>query len=324
MDFLKRIFGLVGAPPVRAETRDDPPPTPRPRLPKGTLSVETAWDTSRDPATPTHGRMLILRGDDFTVLPGPIAADISADLQDCRKLKTLPGPLKTGSLNLTNCVSLEALPDGLNVAFLDLRGCISLKALPHDLRLGGGRLNLRDCPQIRALPDNLGAVAELNLSGCLNLKTLPEGLSVTSWIDVGSTSITALPARFADVGVHWNGVAITHQIAFAPETLKATDILAERNTELRRVMIERFGYDKFMAAVNAVELDRDRDAGGERRLLRVELAEDEPLVCVSVICPSTGHKFLLRVPPMFTTCHAAIAWTAGFDNPNDYKPAIET
>jgi hypothetical protein len=71
-------------------------------------------------------------------------------------------------------------------------------------------------------------------------------------------------------------------------------------------------------------LDRDQDAGGPRRLLRVDVAGDEPLVCVSVICPSTRRQFMLRVPPTMTSCRHAVAWTAGFDNPDDYQPMVET
>lgn len=66
------------------------------------------------------------------------------------------------------------------------------------------------------------------------------------------------------------------------------------------------------------------DAGGERRLLRVELQDDEPLVVLAVSCPSTGHRYTLRVPPDAKSCRHATAWIAGFDNPDDYAPNKET
>jgi len=71
-------------------------------------------------------------------------------------------------------------------------------------------------------------------------------------------------------------------------------------------------------------LDSDRDRGGERKLLRVPLVNDEPIVVVSIHCPSTGRQYLVRVPPATLTCHQAVAWTAGFDNPDDYAPVEET
>lgn len=64
--------------------------------------------------------------------------------------------------------------------------------------------------------------------------------------------------------------------------------------------------------------------GGERRLLRVPMENDEDLVCVSVQCPSTGRRYLIRVPPNTRTCHQAAAWIAGFDDPRKYNPIIET
>ena len=73
-----------------------------------------------------------------------------------------------------------------------------------------------------------------------------------------------------------------------------------------------------------MELDKDSDAGGVRRLLRVEFAGDEPLVCLNVFCPSTGRQYMLRVPPQMRHCHAAAAWIAGFDNPDEYQPVQET
>lgn len=273
---------------------------------------------------PTAGRVLNLRGQSLVRLEPPVAADISIDLSECQALVELPSGLSTGSLNLSGCRALERLPPGLSVAFLDLADCTSLIELPADLRLRGGRLNLRNCAQLQRLPPNLGEVAQLDLSGCLNITAIPPGLRVTSWIDVGRSGIIGLPPTLDHVGLRWNGVAISRRVAFEPHTLEHTEILAERNAEVRRVMIERVGYERFLERADAKVLDRDRDRGGERRLLRIEIEGDEPLVCVSVQCPSTGHRFVLRVPPHMTTCHQAIAWTAGYDDPKLYKPAKET
>jgi len=133
-----------------------------------------------------------------------------------------------------------------------------------------------------------------------------------------------MPPHLAGLAIRWRGVPIDARIAFRPETLDAREILAEPNAERRRVMMERFGLDRFMRDAKAQVLDQDRDAGGPRRLLRIELPGDEPLVCVSVVCPSTRRQYMLRVPPSIETCRQAVAWTAGFDNPDDYRPTVET
>lgn len=267
---------------------------------------------------------LTIQGSSLRDLPDDLQARDRLDLSRSPNLCGLPDGLRTGVLDLTDCAALEALPARLEVAFLDLAGCASLKALPDGLRLTGGRLNIRDCVWFRSLPNDLGAVAQLDLAGCLNLTALPEGLEVTSWVDLAGTSIESLPARFDTVGLRWRGVSVSRRVIFEPDSLSVEEILGEQNAELRRVMMERYGYDRLFEEAQAEVLDEDQDAGGQRRLLRMPVPDDEDLVCVAVQCPSTGHRFVLRVPPTMRSCHQAIAWTAGFDNPEYYKPEIET
>jgi hypothetical protein len=162
------------------------------------------------------------------------------------------------------------------------------------------------------------------LRDCRQIDRLGDEVTVSSWVDIGGTKITSLPESLGGVAIRWRGVPVTPQIAFFPETLKGPEILAERNTELRRVMIERVGFEKFLSEVQAQVLDADRDPGGERKLIRVQLADDEPIVIVSVHCPSTSRHYLIRVPPSMRSCRQAVAWTAGYDNPDEYQPFVET
>lgn len=101
------------------------------------------------------------------------------------------------------------------------------------------------------------------------------------------------------------------------------DILNTENVELRRVLIEQIGYETFLQQVGGIIRDRDRDAGGDRQLVCIPFDDDEPLMMLKVMCPSTGHLHVLRVPPYMDNCHQAAAWVAGFDNPDDYNPLIE-
>ena len=119
-------------------------------------------------------------------------------------------------------------------------------------------------------------------------------------------------------------MAVDERVAFRPDEIAAAEILSEPNAELRRVKMERVGFDRFVAEVDPEVLDEDTDPGGDRRLLKVDLADDEPLVVVAVACPSTGGRYFLRVPPTTKTCRQAVAWTAGFDDPADYAPLVET
>jgi hypothetical protein len=259
-------------------------------------------------------RELIIDGSAVDVIPDDISVEFRLSARDCQRLKRLPAGLRVHVLNLRNCVALEELPPRLSTAFLDVGGCSALKALPEDLEMRGGALSVRDCPMIERVPAISGDMASLDVSGCRRIDSIPASVKITSWIDVAGSGLTALPSHLAGLGVRWRGVPVDERVAFHPETLRVEEILAERNAEVRRVMAE----------TRAEVLDKDRDAGGERKLLRVPLENDEDIVCVSVFCPSTQRQFFLRVPPTMTTCRNAIAWTAGFDDPDDYAPRIET
>jgi hypothetical protein len=286
-------------------------------------------DASKAPNLKTVGRNIycremILTGSAIEALPDDVQVEQRLDVSQCRRLRRLPNNLAVGQLVARECTALESLPSGLQVSYLDLNGCTALKALPADLTIRNGRLSLRGCERLTALPAGLGPLAQLDISGCLNITSLPPDLVVTAWIDVGGSGLSALSPNLEGIAIRWRGVSIDERIAFRPQTLDVREILAESNAERRRVMMERFGLDRFMREAGAQVLDQDRDRGGPRRLLRIELPGDEPLLCVSVICPSTHRQFMLRVPPTMKTCREAVAWTAGFDNPDDYQPSVET
>jgi hypothetical protein len=267
---------------------------------------------------------LDLKNTAVTALPPDVRVEYRTDLEGCTALRGLPEGLKVGSLILRGCVSLESLPEGLDVYFLDISGCTGITSWPRRGSIQVGRLTARGCAQLRSLPPWLNRVAQLDLRDCRNLGALPEGLIVTSWVDVAGTGISSLPASLKGVQLRWRGVVVDERVAFNPELVTAKEILAEPNAERRRVLLERMGYDSFLSQANAQTLHQDRDCGGVRRLLRIPLPDDEDLVCVSVICPSTGRQYVIRVPPTVTTCHQAAAWVAGFDDPDDYRPEAET
>lgn len=260
----------------------------------------------------------------LTQLPSDLKVEYMLDLDGCSSLETLPTNLKVGSLVLRDCVSLTALPEGLQVYFLDLTGCSQLESLPQRGSLTFGRLIARGCRRLRELPSWVDDLSQLDLSGCESLSELPPKLRVASWIDIADTEITTLPLGVKKATLRWRGVEVDERIIFRPETITGQEVLKERNAERRRVMLTRMGYDAFLSQVDAKVLNQDEDSGGERRLLRVEMQGDEPLVCLAVYCPSTARQYLLRVPPTIRSCHQAAAWIAGFDDPSLYKPIAES
>lgn len=260
----------------------------------------------------------------FESIPGDTKVKYRLDLTGNRNLSYLPEGLTVDYLLLRNCSALEALPENLEVFWLDISGCVSLKSLPVEAKVKG-RFIARNCSQFTELPPWMRRLSELDVSGWTNLTALPPDLVVSSSIDIANTGITWLPAGCRSARLLWRGVQIDERIAFNPAALSSEEILNEQNVERRRVMMERFGYDKFMTQAKAQVVHRDKDSrGGERKLLKVPMRGDEDLVCVSVICPSTGKNYILRVPPATRTCGEAVAWVCGFDQSDQFKPLMET
>ncbi|MBW4549920.1 MAG: hypothetical protein KME35_02195 [Aphanocapsa sp. GSE-SYN-MK-11-07L] len=184
-----------------------------------------------------------------------------------------------------------------------------------------GHLDLHGASNLYTLPENL-TCESLDISDCVNLTTLPKGLHVTHWIEVAGSGISGLSAGHGFI-LRWRGVPVSDRVAFESQSITGQDILNTENVELRRILIERLGYETFLQQVGGLIRDRDTDAGGERQLIYVPFDDDEPLMLLKVTCPSTGHLHVLRVPPYLLSCHQAAAWIAGFDNPDDYHPLVE-
>ena len=123
-----------------------------------------------------------------------------------------------------------------------------------------------------------------------------------------------------------NGLYALHGIV-VPENIvtrdyTSMDALNCENIEVRRVMIDRLGYDAFLEGAERVESDE------WGTLWRVPLAEDEDLSIVEVLNsspePDGSYKsYHLRVPPTVDSVRGAIAWTFNM-NEKEYDPAIMT
>ncbi|MCL6504138.1 MAG: hypothetical protein K6T86_15760 [Pirellulales bacterium] len=259
-------------------------------------------------------------------LPASLRVSTRLILTGCERLQSLPTGLTVGSLVLRGCTALRELPEGLDVWFLDLTDCWALERWPRQAVIRGGHLRLRGCAALRELPPFVRRLAGLDVSDCPNLCSLPPELVVTGWIDVAGSGLKedALHEGVARAQLRWRGVAIDRRVAFHPETLTVGEVLGQRNAERRRVLIERYGVARLLKDARAKVLDTDRDAGGPRQLLLLPLADDEDIVALSCFCPSTGRQYMIRVPPTTLTCRQAAAWIAGFDDPADYQPLVET
>ncbi|RAY10973.1 hypothetical protein DPM19_33115 [Actinomadura craniellae] len=122
----------------------------------------------------------------------------------------------------------------------------------------------------------------------------------------------------------WRGMPIPADFTATLANLTAEQIGAEENAELRRVMLEHFGYDRYLAETGAQPVHRDETGV----LWRINLAGDEPVVMVEVINSTpepdgSRRTYYLRVPPNTRTARQGVAWTFGVDEA-DYRPEQET
>ena len=122
----------------------------------------------------------------------------------------------------------------------------------------------------------------------------------------------------------WRGMPIPSDLVDRLAHLTHAQIAGERNAELRRVMLEHFGYERYLREAGARRLGTD--ACGV--LWQLSFNDDEPLTMVEVINSTpepdgTSRVYWLRVPPTTRTAREGVAWTFGL-TADEYHPLVET
>ena len=148
----------------------------------------------------------------------------------------------------------------------------------------------------------------------------------------------------------WHGLTIPRELDYvihSPQQITVADIEQQANSELRRVMIDRYGAARFVADSGAIvvhEIAADHPLQGLRtaRLLRKEVPDDEPLIYVDLLNSTpepdgSTKRYMLRVDPeayggeASRNAHAAAASTwrnadksLAFKRWQDYVPLAES
>lgn len=122
----------------------------------------------------------------------------------------------------------------------------------------------------------------------------------------------------------WRGMPVPPGFVASLGALSPEQIAQEENAELRRVMLEYYGFDRYLADTGAIP--RDRDTIGV--LWRIDLPGDEPLAMVEVVNATpepdgSRRTYWLRVPPHTRTAREGIAWTFGL-TAEEYQPVTQT
>lgn len=122
----------------------------------------------------------------------------------------------------------------------------------------------------------------------------------------------------------WKGFAVDRKIIEEKDDITVGQILEESNAEIRRVLLDIYGNERFLTESGAEVLHED-ECG---ILYRYEFDLDEPLMMVRVRNstrePDGTYRFYyLRVPPTVQTAREAVAWTFGLSE-DEYKPQKES
>ncbi|MFJ1857035.1 DUF6745 domain-containing protein [Streptomyces anulatus] len=122
----------------------------------------------------------------------------------------------------------------------------------------------------------------------------------------------------------WRGMPVPAAFLAELPSLTPERIRSEENAELRRVMLEYYGYDRYLTESGAEPVHRDETG----ILWRIALDGDEDVVMVEVVNSTpepdgTYRTYWLRVPPATRTAKDGVAWTFGLDGAA-YAPVRQT
>jgi hypothetical protein len=122
----------------------------------------------------------------------------------------------------------------------------------------------------------------------------------------------------------WHGIIVPQHVIVLREPITVEMIHAEPNVEVRRVLIERFGLDKYLKQGSVRTIHRDQCG----TLYSMNTRGDEPIFVVHVINSTpepdgSYNEYFLRVPPTMKRAREAVAWTFGLTE-EEYIPLAET
>jgi len=120
----------------------------------------------------------------------------------------------------------------------------------------------------------------------------------------------------------WHGVRVPANIIGERDKITVGSILKEQNTEVRRVMRNLYGNDRFMIDAGANEVDHAVEHGAT--LLALQLPGDPVEIrMMRLTCPSTGSVYFERVPPDVRTALEGLSWRFNV-KPAEYQPDWQT
>jgi leucine-rich repeat protein SHOC2 len=281
---------------------------------------------------------LSLSANQLTTLPESIGnlAKLRWLYLGSNRLTAIPNTLG----NLSNLTSLSLRDNYLTILPDTIGNLVNLKCLQLDRN------------QLANLPDSIGKLVELtelNLSKN-RLTTLPDSignLTKLTHLNLNNNCLTSLPDRIGNLTslqelqidgneilnlsilqklpnlkiVKFQGVNLPQRYWQDVNEWQPQWLLNEYNSQLRRILIDRIGYLQIYNQFGALVQDTWR----QYTLLKTRKFQSfdrEPMLLLKMICPSTAHIHVLRVPPNLKSAEEAIVWVNHGIHPDTF--AIQT
>jgi len=131
--------------------------------------------------------------------------------------------------------------------------------------------------------------------------------------------------EYADVwGVYSiHGITVRPEIILEPESIKIEEIIGEWNLEIRRVMLARYGIEKFITSSGAQFLNEDECGMLYKMPMKYDQFNMVRVVNRTPEPDGTFRTYFIAVPPNTTTAREGVAWSFQMEGA-EYHPTIET
>ena len=105
----------------------------------------------------------------------------------------------------------------------------------------------------------------------------------------------------------WHGIRVPRWVIEQPQEISDLNIDSEANAEVRRVMLERYGLDRYLLTGS------EKDRQGEYRLIEKSVG-GVTMRALVMRCPTTQAAYVHCVHPECTTVDGALAWKRGHED----------
>lgn len=196
---------------------------------------------------------------------------------------------------------IERLPGWLGLCpsleTVRLHECSLLEELPatfanHHME----ELSVFQCEDLTGLPNGM-TLSRLLIRKANKISALPEDLVITGYLDASGLDAVTIPENFKQLIVEEQGYRDLQSIYIDPRYLTPIAVLTEPTQEIQRAQVAAVGLERFLDVLNVEVIDEDIFQGKLRRVLRVQLEGEQPVIAVEVR-DELGSTFRLLAPDM--------------------------